>query len=30
MQTHVGLDQERDIVMKTETLDLEILTQNET
>ena len=31
MQTHVGLDQERDsLMMKTETLALEILTQNET
>jgi hypothetical protein len=31
MQTHVGLNQERDsLMMKAETLDLEILTQNET
>jgi hypothetical protein len=31
MQTHVGLNQERDSLMtKAETLDLEILTQNET
>jgi hypothetical protein len=31
VQTHVGLDQERDsLMMKAEILDLEILTQNET
>jgi hypothetical protein len=31
MQTHVGLDQKSDsLMMKAETLDLEILTQNET
>jgi hypothetical protein len=31
MQTHVGLNQERDtIMMKAEILDLEILTRNET
>jgi hypothetical protein len=31
MQTHVGLNQERNgLMMKAETLDLEILTQNET
>jgi hypothetical protein len=30
VQTHVGLNQERDSMMKAEILDLEILTQNET
>jgi hypothetical protein len=31
MQTHVGIDQESDrLMMKSETLDLKILTQNET